>query len=223
MRILTIVLSLVLAASTAFAGKSQRAKTYPIEFQRAFQRASDAFDRRDFDASQTALDEAEKIVSDYAQLWNLKGAIAIERGNYDEGLRCLKRALELNPLEYVTRFNLTELAFRQKKYAESRKAMERLLEENPKDELVQYKIYLSYLFEKNDEKAKEALDAIKFPSNTPAYYYAHTAWELAHQNAKEAEAWMKSAAFVFTARENELFAASLREVGWLPERPASSL
>ena len=214
-------LALLLLALWTFssAWSAEPRKSYPLEFQTKFRQAAAAFAARDFDRAQQLAEQADGIMPNTVMIWNLKGAIAIERGRYEEADGYLHRALELDPDHYPVIFNLTEIPFRQKKYAEARAAMEKLLAKNPKDELVQYRIFLSYLFEKNDEQAKEALDKIVFPGNSPAYYYAHAAWSLAHNDRKDAESWLKSSAYVFKPAQNELFASSLREVKWLPPLP----
>ncbi len=195
-------------------------KQRTFEFRMAFREATEAFQRHDYDLAERKVEEADKLAPDASAVWNLKGAIAVERGQYDEATRCLKRALEINPRSYPARYNLTEIPFRQKKYAEARAKLETLLAKNPKDELVQYKIFLSYLFEKDEKNAKEALDRIKFPSDSPAYYYAQAAWASFKGDNDAANKWIRSSAYVFKPAQNELFAASLREVGWLaPQKP----
>ncbi len=195
------------------------ARAYPVDFQAKFRQAALAFAKRDFERAQSLALEADKVAPDTTIVWNLRGAIAIERGRFEEAEVDLRRALETDPKHYPAIFNLTEIPFRQKKYAEARAAMEKMLAANPKDELIQYRIYLSYLFEGNEDKAREALDKIVFPANTPAYYYGQAAWALKHGEQKEAAGWLKSSARVFKPVQNELFASSLREVGLLPALP----
>jgi tetratricopeptide (TPR) repeat protein len=216
---LSLLLSLCVFSTAWSAGP---AKTYPVDFQTKFQNAARAFAKRDFERAQALALEADKVVPNTTIVWNLRGAIAIERGRYDEAEVDLRHALENDPKHYPAIFNLTEIPFRQKKYAEAREAMEKMLTANPKDELVQYRIYLSYLFEGNEPQAKATLDKIVFPANTPAYYYAQAAWALKHGDQKEAASWLKSSARVFKPVQNELFASSLREVGLLPALPPPS-
>jgi hypothetical protein len=48
----------------------------------------------------------------------------------------------------------------QGKYAEARNIFQKLQDEHPTDELLQFRIYLTYLLEKNDSAAKDALEKV---------------------------------------------------------------
>ena len=86
-------------------------------------------------------------------------------------------------------------------------------------ELLQYRVFLTYVLEKNDDAALEELDRMKFPSVTGAYYYAHAAWEFAHGNQTEALSWVYSGDWVFSRAKNTYFADVMYDLGWLT-RPA---
>jgi tetratricopeptide (TPR) repeat protein len=214
-------LSLPLAAQEAATEESTKetAPKWSPEFHKAFYEAAAAFNKRDFAAALAKLDEAEKLQPKVAEAANLRGAVMVEEKKYEEGARLFREALALNPKLYSAKFNLAELPFLQKKYAEARTAFEALRAENPKDELVQFKIFLTYLLEKNDEAAKAELEKIKFPSDTPAYYFAHAAWDFAHGNDAGAKSWMDSSQRVFDAPKNIFFATTFYELGWLKNRP----
>ena len=144
--------------------------------------------------------------------------MAIEQRQFEEGAKFLQEALKLDPKYFPARFNVGELPLVQKRYAEARATFEKLLEEFPKDELILFRIFLCHLLEKNDTAARQALDNIPFPGDTPAFYYANGAWEFAHNNAAEAQKWIARGNWVFPKDKVANFATALYEAGWL-ERP----
>lgn len=185
------------------------------DFREKMIEAIKAFKQKDYDAALIRVKEAEMIQSDTTATANLRGAISLQTGNFDDARKFFNEALTLDPTFYPAKFNLGEIPFQQKDYAASREVYRKLLEENPKDELAQYKVFLTYLLEKNDERAAEELEKIEFPSDTPAYYFAHAAWEFAHGNVAEAESWIQSSARIFPPHVNLIYAESLEELGWL--------
>lgn len=195
------------------------ARNWPPDFTKVFYEAAAAFTKRDFATVLTKLDAAEKIKPKVPEVANLRGAVMVEEKKYDEGVALFQQALKLDPKLYSAKFNLAEVPFLQRNYAAARKAFEALREENPKDELVQFKIFLTHLLEKNDEQAEQELAKLQFIGDTPAYYYAHAAWEFAHSRPGEAKGWIDSSSRVFPASKNIFFATTMYELGWLKNRP----
>lgn len=204
----------------ALAQTDELSKLYPPAYVQVLRRAIQSFSERDFAAANQQLDEAEKMFPPSVYSLNMRGAIAIEQKRFEEGEKHCQAALKQDPKFFPARFNLAEIPFVQKRYAEARKGFEELLEKDPKNELLQYRIFLTYLLEGNDPAAQKALEAIRFPSNTAAYYYAHAAWEFAHGNEEKALGWVRSGDWVFPAFRNTNFADVLADLGWL-KRPGS--
>jgi tetratricopeptide (TPR) repeat protein len=143
----------------------------------------------------------------------------IEEHKFEEGRRLCQEALKLDPKYYPAKFNLGEIPLMEGKYPEARAIFQALLNANPRDELVQFRIFLTYLLEKNDAAAREILGKLKFPSDTPAFYYANAAWEFSRDNKDEGKAWVERGNWVFGKEKALNFAESLIQQGWI-ERPA---
>ena len=207
-------------APYALAETNELSKLYPPAYVQVLRGAIQSFTDRDFEAATRQLDEADKMFPASVYSLNMRGAIAIERKQFDEGKKYCQEALKQDSKFFPARFNLAEIPFVQKRYAEARKGFETLLEKDPKNELLQYRVFLTYLLEGNEQAAQQALQAIRFPSNTTAYYYAHAAWEFAHGNEEKALGWIRSGNWVFPPFRNTHFADVLHDLGWL-KRPES--
>ena len=60
--------------------------------------------------------EAESMVSDFAPLYNLKGAAYTKIRDFDKAQAAFERAVLLYPSSVMTKFNLTEMHFVKKNY-----------------------------------------------------------------------------------------------------------
>ncbi len=195
--------------------RAAEAPKYPAEYGFAIRRAVEAFHARDFGASLEHLEAAEKVVPPTAMTLNVRGAVAIERRDFEAGEKLCRQALEIDPKFFAARVNLGEIPFLQKRYSAAREVYEALLAEEPKNELLQYRVFLTYLLEGNEAAAEEAMKRIKFPGDTAAYYYAHAAWEFARKNEQEARGWVKSGDWVFSPAKNIYFSDVMYDLGWM--------
>ena len=188
---------------------------YPPAYSNVLRDAMRSFSERDFQTSLALVDRADTIHTPTPISLNIRGAIAIEERRFEEGRKLCLDALRQDPHFFPARFNLAEIPFVQGKYAEARNIFEKLQEDHPKDELLQFRIYLTYLLEKDDSAAKNALDQVPFLSNTPIYYYCHAAWQFAHGNAKGGREWIDRGNWVFPPARTRNYADVFYDLGWL--------
>ena len=209
---------LLLAAvlcSTALA----QSKVAPDDYAQAIAEMNRALTERDFEAALAAIEQADKLLPPTPRTLSMRGAIALERKDWLEAARCLSLALKLDAKYYPARFNMAESLFLQGKYLESREIFQTMLEENPRDELLRFRVFLSHLVEKDDATARAELAKLKFPGDTPAFYYANAAWEFAHSNKDEGQAWVTRGNWAFkNPAKTENFVEALVQLGWI-ERP----
>ena len=217
-RFLLLILAALLPFS-AVAAKPQETDNYPIEYRNALAEMVKAFNVRDFPATLEAIDKAEKILPPNPHTMNTRAAVFIEKREFEAGRKLCEDVLKIEPKYYPARFNLGEIPMMEGKYPESRLVFQKLLSENPRDELVQFRVFLTYLLEKNDSAAREILGKFKFPSDTPAFYYANAAWEYSRGNEAEAKAWIERGTWVFGEDKSVNFSESLIQIGWM-QRPA---
>lgn len=222
---LTAILLLCIPRPLPAADPTAPRRRYSTEYLHAVQDASEAFDKKDFNTVRAKLDEADSFTPNTAIVANFRGALALDAGRWDEAEKWFNEAARINPRLFAAQFNLVEIPFRQKRYAEAREQLQTLRRKYPREELIAYKIYLTFLLEKNDATAETALSKLKFPGDSPAYYYAHAAWEKMHGRDADAVAWLKPARGIFSEKANAIFSESLARAGLMPDEgpaPAAS-
>ena len=215
--LLTAVVALFIGAGSL--GAAPKLESYPQEYRERLAEMAKAFSERDFPATLAAIEILEKLQPPNAHTLNTRAAVAIEQHQYEEGRRLCLETLKLDPKYYPAKFNLGEIPLMEGKYPEARAIFQTLLNANPRDELVQFRIFLAYLLEKNDAAAREILGKLKFPSDTPAFYFANAAWEFTRGNQAEGKAWVERGNWVFGVPKSQNFSESLIQLGWI-ERPA---
>ena len=173
------------------------------------------FATRDFKTALALVDKAEAMYQPTAMTVNVRAAIAIEDKKFDEGREFCLKALQLDPKFFPALFNLAEIPFMQGKYAEARLAYEKLLDDESSVDLIKFRLYLTYLLEKNDEVAKQLLDKIPLLNDSPIYFYAYAAWEFAHGDEKKAQGYLNSAETVFPKSKRGNFMDVFYDIGWL--------
>lgn len=213
--VLAAAMSIVMAGAGRLASAGDAP---PPEYTVAVGKAFDFFHKRDFVSANRFLDEADRFVPDTPAVLNARGAIAIERKQFDDGIKYCTQALEKDPQFFLARFNLGEIPFLQKHYAEARTFYQQVLASQPSNELVQFRIFLTYLLENNEASAKAALDRVKFPGDTAAYYYAHAAWDYTHGDKRGASDWVNNGDWIFGKENNVYLADPFYDLGWLKRK-----
>ncbi len=205
------------ATEESDAAKPSQGKALELspEYMRLVGESALLFQQEKYEESKEKLDRADAIQLDTPIALNMRGAIATETGQYDEARRYFQKALMDYPDYFAPNFNLGEILFLEKKYAEAREHFQKMLEKVPDNELLEYKIFLTYLMEGNMEEARKAKESIKFPSDTPAYYFAHAAWEFSRKNEQDARTWIDSSLRIFGDEANLFFLRSLADIGFI--------
>lgn len=192
---------------------------FPSQYLLFVAEAMKSFQARDFAGALAYADRADALVPPTVWTLNIRGAVAIEQLKFEVGEKYCKDALALDPSFFPARFNLCEIPFLQKKYASAREGWEaiylRLAPDDPTIELLIYRIFLTYLLEDDKPKAKEWLEKLPFPSQTPAYQYAHASWERQNGNTGKWEEWIESAEFIWPLAKRSAFADVLLQLNWL--------
>lgn len=215
MRQVSLLALLFGAASLHAATSSDPLKDAPPTYRNAMMAAMKAFTTRDFDGAVQGVEKADTGWQKTPVSLNILGAIKIEKKEFEEGRKYCLEALRLDPKFFPARFNLAEIPFVQGKYAEARAMFEKLQEDEPRDDLLKFRVFLTYLLEKNDVEAKTRLDEVPLINDTPISFYAHAAWEFSHGNEKEARNWLTSGVRTFPPIKHVNFIEVFYDLGWL--------
>jgi Flp pilus assembly protein TadD len=192
-----------------------------------FEQSQQAFRQRDFATALKLVDEADKADPNQPATLNLRGEILMQQGQFDDAEAAFKKAAKLDPKLRDAQYNLAQIPFKKKEYAKARDRFETLYkrmpggDKNQAAELIKFKIYMTLLMEGKESRAHSMMEEFQFTGDTPALYYAQSAWEYKHNNAQKAEDWTNSANKIYSPALNGVFADAFYDVGWL-QRPAGT-
>jgi tetratricopeptide (TPR) repeat protein len=223
---LLVVAALIAAAAPriSFAiqhsGPSQAALDAGDAYLRALGKAANAYASGDLPEALNDLNDADAVHADIPDTWNMRGAIYAEMHEYDKAEDAFQRAAKLNPGDFWPQYNIAQLMLMQKKYGQAAQAFASLEVYKGHEELVQFKIIIADLMDGKSGDAKPVLDGMKFPSDTPAYYFAHAAWSYANQDRKNGNYYVTAGIKVFGPDRCVSFYDTLAGAGWTPQRNA---
>jgi Tfp pilus assembly protein PilF len=203
-----IALSLVFALHAATAQISR--PTTEESAQAAIEAVLVDFDAKKYDEALAKLTELQKQRPDDPLVLNIIGSVYTKKNDYTAAENYFRRSLEKQPNFFPSQFNLGELLFLQKKYAEARDHFQGMRAKDARNELLQFKVVLCDLQLNEDDQAKRVMKAIKYPGDSPAWYYAQAAWENKQGNKKKAREYVAGARYIFgpkTALFDETFEA----------------
>ena len=144
---------------------------------------------------------------------NLMGSVYIKKLNYQKAERSFRQALELEPGFFPAAYNLGELLFLQEKYALAREYYQTMRATDHRHELLQFKVALCDILAGETERAKKVMNAIKYPGDSPAWYYAHAALEHKQGNTAKAREYIRGAKFVYGPDKTALFDETFETIG----------
>jgi tetratricopeptide (TPR) repeat protein len=150
----------------------------------------------------------------------MRGAIYAEEHAFEKAEDAFEKEESLLPADFWPKYNIAELLLMQKKFAPAADAFRKLQVYREHEELVQFKAVFCSLVAGNADDAKPVLDGMKFPSDTPAYYFAQSAWAFAHKDQNQGFYWSRTGLKVFGLSRCVSFYDALAQVGWLPMRAA---
>jgi tetratricopeptide (TPR) repeat protein len=223
LRSLSILALLILAVSgpvfaTQETGPSKAAMAAGTAYLRALESAASAYAGRDFSTALDKLDLADQIQPNIPDTWNMRGAIYADQHAFEKAEDAFEKAGQLDPGDFWPPYNIAQLLLMQKKYAEAAKAFQSLMVYQGHEELVQYKLVFADLLQGKSDDAKKVLDAMKFPSDTPAYYFAHAAWGYARKDQKDGNYWTNAGVKIFGTEPCIAYYDALVGAGWAPPR-----
>jgi len=170
------------------------------------------FDSKKYDVALEKLKKVEGSLPDDPFVQNLIGAAYTKKKEYVMAESYFDKALAKQPDFFPAKFNVGELLFLQRRYAEALDYFESMRKLDSRNELLQFKIFLSELQLGDKAAAEKTLKGIKYPGDTPAWYYAQAAWESKNGNNKKALEYLTGAKYIFGPR-TALFDETFEDLG----------
>lgn len=204
-----ILTSLVIAICVSAAHARISAPDDADKFQAAIQAVVTDFNDNKIDAALAKLQELQKSIPDDPSILNLLGSAYSKKKDYAVAEEYFRKALDEISDFFPAAFNLGEILFLQKKYTESRDYFQKLRAQDRDNELLQYKVALCDVLLSDDDRAQKSIQSIKYPGDSPAWYYAQAAWEFKKGNLKKGREYVRVAKSIFgskTALFDETFA-----------------
>jgi tetratricopeptide (TPR) repeat protein len=143
---------------------------------------------------------------------NLLGAAHTKKKDYATAKGYFDKVLAVQPEFFPAKFNVGELMFLQRDYAGALEYFETMRQRDPRNELLLFKVFLCQLQLGDRDAAQKTMKSIKYPGDTPAWYYAQAAWESKAGNNKKALECVGGAKYIFGAK-TALFDETFDDLG----------
>jgi tetratricopeptide (TPR) repeat protein len=188
----------------------------------SYERAVGAFNAGKLEEALRLAAAAEEENPKKPDIPNLRGAILTGQKRYDEAAEQFNSALKLDPNFYQAKLNLAEIDLRRGKYAEAAQRYEEMQQLDPESEILQFKLILCDLLSGDIDAASARADVMKFPGNTPAYYFARAAVALKQGNKDRAQTYFENLKKYYAEEQRVYFLRSLKDLGLLDEHSSEA-
>ena len=151
----------------------------------------------------------------------IRGEIYTIKEQWDLAQKDYETAGQIDPRDVVVKFNLADLKFRKKEYDPAREAFVAIENDPDYGDLSSYKVFLCDLQAGREDVANKELSAFEEAASKPSYFFSHVAWSAAHHKTEDARGWLDSALKIYSATKINLYATTLKNLGYLPLPPAA--
>lgn len=210
------MLRILLAAvfvSTAAAGAPLSAPDAEQANHIAIERVLADYGAKKYDEALARLEQLRDSNHKDPLVLNLMGSVYTKKQNYQKAEKAFRQALDLEPGYFPAAYNLGELLFLQEKYDLAREYYETMRATDHRHELLQFKIALCDILAGEPGRATRVINTIKYPGDSPAWYYAHAALEHKQGNAAKAREYIRGAKFVYGPEKTALFDETFQTLG----------
>jgi len=177
--------------------------------------AIDDFNAQKYDQALEQLNEALALTPQNVFALNLVGAVQTKKKEYDAARGSFSKALDLDPSFFPARYNLGELDFLQQNYPKALDYFTALRNNFPGNELIDFKIVLLHLKLDDLDRANRVANRMRFPGETPAWYFSKAAIDQATEKKRDARKYVSTAKQLY-GESTQLFEESLEEAGLMP-------
>ncbi len=170
------------------------------------------------------LSAAIKLDPRNKEAYLLRGSVYAQQKDFDNADADYQAILLIDPESSVVKFDRAELKFLQKKYDESRPGFVELQHDQQVGDLAAYKVFLCDLFGGHQDLAATELAAFNPVDGNPSYYFANAAWDFVNKKPDAAQAWLKSARYIYASSPRKIknYTATLVDLGYIPPEGPST-
>lgn len=177
------------------------------------------FTQKQYDGALEQVNNAIKADPKNLGAYSLRGGIYSETKKWDLAAKDYQTILQLDDKNVLAKFNLAEIKFRQKFYDDARSGFLALEQDPDWGDLSSYKVFLCDLYGGHDDLASKEHDAFDQIGSNASYYFSNAAWSLYHHQTEDGRSWLLSAVRIYPQTKVNLYAASLKDLGYLPLPP----
>lgn len=172
------------------------------DFVKHFGDASRFFQQKRIFETLEALDEADKIFDNSAEILNLRGSCYVEMRAFDKAIIAFDKALQPNPKNTSIQFNVAEVLFVTKQWQKAHDLFSEIIKVIPENNtslsrLVEFKILLCKKKLGFDDEVLMLAEKYDYQDDSPYYYYAQAALAYEDGDLLKAEEWLARANRIF--------------------------
>ncbi len=159
------------------------------------------------------LEKTEVPNPDDPVLLNMKGAAHTGLREWETARGYFLKALEITPTAFAPRFNMGEVLFLEGNPEESLKYFESLGRQNPENELLEYKQVVLFLLTGRNADAERLAGRMRFPGNSPAWYYAQAAVAFSKKEKSLGKEYLYAVHEIFPEKSLRIYDQTIQESG----------
>jgi Tfp pilus assembly protein PilF len=181
--------------------------------QAAIERVLADFEDEKYDSALAQLEELQKARPNDPLILNLFGSVYLKKQNYQKAERSFRESLQNEPGFFPANYNLGELLFLQGKFPQAREHFQAMRASDARNELLQFKVGLCDLQAGEIDRAKRVMNAIKYPGDSPAWYYGQAALANKEGDTAKAREYVRGAKYVYGPEKTALFDETFETLG----------
>jgi len=180
-------------------------------YQKLVAEAVSHFEEKEYAKAMEYLDQALLVYPRDPSSINLRGAILTKMERFEEARQEFEKSLAQDPQFFPARFNLGEILFLEGKNEEALSYFEALNDNYWRNELIEFKLVILFSVTGRLEDAQRLLGRMRYPGDTPAWYYANAAYQYAAENPNESRKYLRAARSIFDQSKSSLYEETLVE------------
>ncbi len=180
-------------------------------FNELVAQALSAFEAENYDEALKYLDAALTFAPKSPFVLNLRGAVFTKKKDFEAARKNFEAAVAIDPQFFPARFNLGEVLFLEGRYEEALSFFELLNSNYLRNELIQFKLIILFALTDRREDAARTLQRLRFPGETPAWYYSHAAFRALEGDKRDSRRYLKAARAIFPESQLSLYEESMEE------------